>query len=67
MGISVIVTTSYFLMSEEDFIELDWYSIFGVVGIIFSSSVIGKIVGKLYAKVKMYLVVKRVAFSTKNT
>ena len=66
MGTSVIVISSYFLMSEAEFLELAWSSIFGVVAIVFASSIIGKIVGKLFAKVQMYLIVKRVAYS-KNT
>ncbi len=66
MGLSVIFFTSYFLLGEVAFLDLDWYTMLGVVGIVFASSLAGKIVGLLWAKVQMVRTVRRLEFSVNN-
>lgn len=66
MGISVIVITSYFVMSEATFLDLDLSAMIVVVGIVFASSIIGKVVGLVWAKVQMFRTVRRIVFSVDN-
>lgn len=71
MGMSVIVITSYFLLGEAVFLDMDWYAMLGVVVIVFVSLIAGKIVGLLWAKVQMIRTVRRiireVEFSVNNS
>lgn len=64
MGMSVIIIISYLMMIEATFSDMGWGAMILVVGIVFVSSIVGKIVGLVWAKVQMLRTVKRVVFST---
>jgi len=66
MGLIVIFITCYFLLGEVSFLDLDWYTLPGVVGIVFTSSLAGKFVGLLWAKVQMLRTVRKIEFSVNN-
>lgn len=66
MGMSVISIIGYFLGSEAAISDLNVYALFGLAGIVFASSIAGKIVGLLWAKAQMIRIVRRVEFSINN-
>lgn len=66
MGMSVVGMCIYFSVSEAAFLELSWSSMLGVVGLVFGSSIIGKLIGLIWAKIQMLRIARRVEFSVSS-